>query len=448
MNRVSLALLVVMVSATLGSCRQDAVNELPSPGASWTTQRLTGASFVKPAPVMSRVRELDFWTGFALFRDPWVASPSSTTARDGLGPLFSARSCLACHEDAGRGDSLLKNAQTFSTVYRIADHSELREVFGTHLQPRATFDDMQRGTRLTGFFEGEPRPYVEIRQVPVPESSYVLKQIHVALGDELVAPRIAPGIVGLGLLEAIPSARLEQLDDPDDRDRDGISGRVNWVDTNAGEVMPGRFGWKASQATVAIQTADAFRNDIGITSALEPEENCERNQATCLQQSSGAGPRGDHEINAPLFDHVVTFTASLAVPEARELTAERRLGKRLFAGAGCDACHVPSHTVNVGGNEETIWPYTDLLLHDMGPMLADGVVEGSASGSEWRTPPLWSLGIALELNPDSGLLHDGRATNVHEAILWHGGEGARAAAQFLELSEAEQDALASFVLAL
>ncbi|MEO0366487.1 MAG: di-heme oxidoredictase family protein, partial [Pseudomonadota bacterium] len=407
-----------------------------------------GSGLAVPNPTMNRLSELNFWTGFALFRDPWVAAPSSTSARDGLGPLFSARSCIACHEDVGRGDSLIHNQQTLATVYRVLSNGRLQEDYGTHLQSRATFDLQKSGRRVIGFYAGEPQPDVVIRRLPVPNATRSLSLIDATVDGEIVSPRVAPAMVGLGLLERVPERRLQSLEDPDDRDDDGVSGRINWIDFE-GVRMPGRFGWKASQPSIAVQAADAFRNDIGITSALKPEQNCAKQQTECARQADGAGPRGPHEINDPLFQHVVYFSASLAVPSARPLTAERRRGADLFSRLECDSCHTPSHVVATEfGDEQTIWPYTDLLLHDMGPLLADGVVESSATGSEWRTPPLWSLGVALELNPEAGLLHDGRAATVAEAVIWHGGEATESAAEFLKLSESEQDALEAFVLAL
>ncbi|MEL7374725.1 MAG: di-heme oxidoredictase family protein, partial [Pseudomonadota bacterium] len=191
-----------------------------------------------------------------------------------------------------------------------------------------------------------------------------------------------------------------------------------------------------------------FRNDIGITSVYNPVETCAPKQRECHEQRNGNGPQGDHEINGILFETAVEFTASLAVPEARRATAEVRRGQAVFDDLSCAACHTPSHDIVVSGEQTTIWPYTDLLLHDMGPLLADGIPQGDATGGEWRTPPLWSLGLQQQLNPETGFLHDGRAATIQEAVLWHGGEAATAAARFKALSKAEQDALTAFVLAL
>ncbi|MEM8547809.1 MAG: di-heme oxidoredictase family protein [Pseudomonadota bacterium] len=408
-------------------------------------------SLVRPEPTMDRVAELEFWTGFALFRDPWVAAPSSTQARDGLGPLFSARSCIACHEHGGRGDSLIADTETASTVFRLVEDPQLNARFGRQIQHRAIYDVNETGRGFGGFFQGEPRPTIEIEEVSLAiPGNWTLKRIHARLPNApeyAVSPRVAPSLFGLGLLEAIPDARLVALSDPDDRNNDGISGRVNWVGTGD-KLRAGRFGWKAPHATVAEQTADAFRHDIGITNRFQPSQDCAALQLGCQQQTSGDGPQGPHEINGILFDATVNFTASIAVPDARTLTEAVRRGQRLFNDTGCASCHTPAHSIRVDGETQTIWPYTDLLLHDMGPLLADAVVEGVAHGSEWRTPPLWGLGLAQHFNRDTGLLHDGRAATVAEAVLWHGGEAAESARQFLALDRDEQHALEAFVHAL
>ncbi|MEM7764052.1 MAG: di-heme oxidoredictase family protein [Pseudomonadota bacterium] len=441
---------MVLLSAALlaGSCSKAPPMPLPKPGGLWTVSSSISPSFVKPTPAMDRMTELTFWTGFALFRDPWVAAPASTTARDGLGPVFSARSCVACHASGGRGDSLRFKPRAVGTVYRLVDEPTLRARFGTHLQPRATYDMNADGRRVSGFYSGEPYPNIEIRSLDTIAGS--LRQIHAGLGDApmySVSPRLAPGIVGLGLLEAIPESRLVALADPEDNDFDGISGRINWIG-DGDQRLAGRFGWKAPHPSVADQTADAFRNDIGITSALAPEEPCSSAQTLCSAQRRGDGPVGEHEINEQLFDYVVQFTSSLGVPDARPVNPEIDRGRMLFNDARCASCHTPSHKVTINKQQQEIWPYTDLLLHDMGPLLADGVVEGSATGGEWRTPPLWALGAAKQLNPETGFLHDGRASTIHEAVLWHGGEAAPAAAKFNKFSKADQDALVAFVLAL
>jgi CxxC motif-containing protein (DUF1111 family) len=270
--------------------------------------------------------------------------------------------------------------------------------------------------------------------------------------DVRLSSRTAPVMIGLGLLETIPVERLEDLSDPDDRDGDGISGVVAWRSDDRGAPVAGRFGWKAEQPTVMAQSAGAFRGDIGITSSEVPTEECTPEQTECLEAPAGGSP----EIDDVMLDRVVKYSSLLAVPTRRGPEDRQILrGKLLFQEANCTGCHVPSHvtgTVHPSGGdalielrEQLIWPYTDLLLHDMGTDLADGQSVGAASTSEWRTPPLWGVGLIPSVNGHQYLLHDGRARGVAEAIAWHGGEAANSRDAFLAMGVEDRDALVAFV---
>ena len=268
--------------------------------------------------------------------------------------------------------------------------------------------------------------------------------------DVMVSPRTAPAMIGLGLLEAIPQEAILGLADPDDADGDGISGQANLVwDIKQGQPTIGRFGWKANQPTVLQQAAGAFLGDIGITSALFPGENCPSLQTSCLERPNGGSP----EISDERLAKVVLYAATLAVPAMRDVEdPEVQRGAALFRKAGCAACHTPQHTTGLHDVEalsyQTIYPYTDLLLHDMGPELADGRPDFNADGQEWRTPPLWGIGLVETVNGHTMFLHDGRARNLTEAILWHGGEGAASQEVFRGLSRKEREALIRFLLSL
>ena len=265
--------------------------------------------------------------------------------------------------------------------------------------------------------------------------------------EVMLSPRVAPAIVGMGLLEAIPETDILALADPDDADSDGISGRPNMVwDVLKGKLALGRFGWKANQPTVEQQTAGAFLGDMGITSPLFPDDNCPEAQPECLAAPNGGGP----EIPDDRFAKVVFYTQTLAVPVMRNLEDPRvARGARIFAEAGCNQCHTPSHTTGehsvsaVAG--QTIYPYTNLLLHDMGEGLADGATDFDASGREWRTPPLWGIGLVETVNGHTMFLHDGRARNLMEAILWHGGEVAEFRESFRGLTREERESLVKFL---
>jgi CxxC motif-containing protein (DUF1111 family) len=267
----------------------------------------------------------------------------------------------------------------------------------------------------------------------------------------LFSPRVAPAVFGLGLLAAVPAEALEALADPDDVDGDGISGRVNHVwDAQAQAPAIGRFGWKANQPNLLQQTAGAFLGDMGITSSLFPAGECAAAQEQCLVQPSG-GEDGAPELSDSLLASVVHYMHTLAVPARRRVDDLEVLeGKRLFMDSGCAECHVPK--LETGALEgfaelsgQVIRPYTDLLLHDMGDDLGDGRPDFEATGNEWRTPPLWGIGLVHTVNRHDYLLHDGRARGVLEAVLWHGGEAEAARDAVLALSETDRRRLVAFL---
>jgi CxxC motif-containing protein (DUF1111 family) len=255
-------------------------------------------------------------------------------------------------------------------------------------------------------------------------------------------------VIGLGLLESVPEVDLRALADPEDADGDGISGRANEViDVATGDRVLGRFGWKANQPSIAQQVAGAFLGDIGITSSRFPEGECTAEQPACAEAPDGGAP----EVEDDTLASVVFYQSVLAVPARRDFEAPDVVeGRALFRRAGCDGCHTPRHVTGsdapVGALEgQTIWPYTDLLLHDLGPELADGRPDSEADGNEWRTPPLWGLGLVPTVNDHDLLLHDGRARGFAEAILWHGGEAETARDAFRAMTREERAALVRFL---
>jgi CxxC motif-containing protein (DUF1111 family) len=269
--------------------------------------------------------------------------------------------------------------------------------------------------------------------------------------DVLLSPRTAPQMIGLGLLEAVAESDVLSAADPGDEDQDGISGRPNRVfDATSGNVVLGRFGWKANQPSLDQQNSGAFLGDIGITSALFPDENCTGSQPECEAARNGGSP----EIDDEHLGDVDYYSRLLAVPARRDITkADVRRGERLFGDIGCAKCHTTIlHTEDVEGFPELsgqlIHPYTDLLLHDMGDALADGRPDFEADGNEWRTPPLWGIGLFSDVNDHTRYLHDGRARNLEEAVLWHGGEAESSSAAFKSLSGDERDALLAFLASL
>jgi len=263
-----------------------------------------------------------------------------------------------------------------------------------------------------------------------------------------LGPRTAPHLIGLGLLEGVPVSELVRIADPDDRDGDGISGRVHFLD--ADQKIAGRFGWKATKATVRSQTAAAYVNDMGITSPVHVQEALSASQLHLAQRDTAATP----EIDAKTFADVVFYTQALAVPRQRMHEDEDVVaGQQLFVDMGCAACHRPTlvagrEAFHASYRNQEFHPYTDLLLHDMGADLADQKRDGDARPQEWRTPPLWGIGLIERVSGHTRLLHDGRARNLAEAVLWHGGEGQAARDLFAKAKARERKQLLAFLRSL
>ncbi len=428
------------------------------PGGETTNVLLLGSNaFIKPASNLSDEHESLFFSGNSFFNQNWVEAPASTQSRDGLGPTFNARSCSGCHFKDGRGrPALTPDEAQQGLLVRLSipgadEHGEpLPDPnYGGQLQdlalPNVPFEGKVKitYTEIEGTY-GDGEPYTLL------EPTYTIDELaHGPMSDEIMmSARVAPAMIGLGLLEAIPESRLKELADPDDSDNDGIAGQINMVwDIDAAEHRPGRFGWKSEMPTVEQQTAGAFLGDVGITSRLFPTENCTDAQAECQASSSG----GEPELADHLLDRVTVYSSALAVPVRASFKNPQVLrGKGLFHQAGCAKCHTPSHTTGPHPflpefEGQLIWPYTDLLLHDMGPGLADGRPVFDADGQQWRTPPLWGLGFIETVNGHDRFLHDGRARGFAEAILWHGGEAEASKEAFRNMNKEDREAVLRFL---
>ena len=270
-----------------------------------------------------------------------------------------------------------------------------------------------------------------------------------------LSPLVSPQMIGLGLVEQIHPADILARADPQDRDSDGISGKASIVrDAKSGELTLGRFGWKASTPSIRQQSADAFAGDMGISNPDAPRHwgDCTAAQGDCRVMPNGVQARlGDTEAPDPILDLVTFYAQNLAVPARRAIGRPDVLaGKKVFYDLGCASCHTPKFVTrrdapNKAQSFQLIWPYSDFLLHDMGDGLADGQAVGDATGTEWRTPPLWGIGLTEEVNGHTFFLHDGRARNLTEAILWHGGEAQAARDRFSALPKVERDALVEFL---
>ncbi|WP_299555342.1 di-heme oxidoredictase family protein [uncultured Tateyamaria sp.] len=445
--------------------------EANSAGAATVRAMTTADAFSQPSGNISFDDELTFKVGNGLFRKLWVSSPSSTLASDGLGPLYNARSCQRCHIKDGRGhppEGPEDNAiSMFLRVSIPADYSAMTDEIEGYL---ATLPEPTYGTQLQDFaLVGHPAEYrlqIDYEEIKVPlsggEVAHLRKPTYTAanLGygplhpKAMLSPRVAPQMIGLGLLEAIPAVDLLELADPDDADGDGISGRANIVwSVEFDQPMLGRFGLKAGNPTIREQTASAFVGDIGISNPLFPAASgeCTDLQADCVAAPHGDGDDRGFEIDAEGLDLVTFYSRNLGVPARRNVGDPKVLrGKEVFHTTGCTSCHQPSFVTHRLQDQpeqsfQLIWPYTDMLLHDMGPELADNRPEARATGREWRTPPLWGIGLTRQVSGHTYFLHDGRARSLLEAILWHGGEAQGQRDKVVNMPTADRAALIKFL---
>lgn len=445
--------------------------EAMSGGAATSTAAVNADSFSHFSENLTFQQEEGFKLGNALFRKVWVSSPSSTQASDGLGPLFNSRACQNCHLKDGRGHPPEPGDNTSTTFLRLA-RPPAHEAEQARLDKLdvLNFPDPVYGGQFQDFavpgLAAEGRMQVEYTEdavelrggetVSLRKPRYFVTDL--AYGDldptTTLSPRMTPPMIGLGLIEAVHEADILALADPDDADGDGISGKTALVRDKTGELLLGRFGWKGQNPTVRQQSAEAFMNDIGISTPDTPASHgdCTPAQAACLAMPVGVQKRlGDTEAPDPVLDLVTFYAENLAVPARRKASfAETLAGKKVFYEIGCTACHNPKFVTRRDARDKAqsfqlIWPYSDFLLHDMGEGLADGQQVGLADGREWRTPPLWGIGLTETVSGYTFFLHDGRARNLTEAILWHGGEAEAARNRFADLEKADRDALLSFL---
>ena len=379
---------------------------------------------------------LDYEVGRAIFEKVWVSSPSSTKASDGLGPLYSARSCEQCHQQARRGgvaNSLV--LQTSDAFY--GNQIQRFAVAGVKAEARVSVHYKDRKIESGGgkfSVLQQPEYIVESDQSQPSLSSF--------------SPRIASSLEGIGLLALIPEDLIAALADEDDKDEDGISGRINKVwDSEAQREVLGRFGWKASQGSLKQQVARALSLDMGISTSVYPAAygDCSKAQQICLEMPDGNSAQHDGvEASAVMLESLLLYVSNIPAPVQIEEHSEAFFrGQPLFEGALCNSCHYEEFNVN----SSTISPYSDFLLHDMGDGLEDSYASNSANaglatGREWRTAPLW--GITRSINT-AEYLHDGRAKSLQEAILWHGGEAESSLARYKSMSKAQRDDLISFL---
>ncbi|MEH6458767.1 di-heme oxidoreductase family protein [Chitinimonas sp. JJ19] len=434
------------------------------PGGKTTTIDAGQNAFSLPAANLNDQQRTTFVIGNSFFKKNWVEAPASTTARDGLGPHFIARSCGACHALDGRGappsfENGLQTEQPLALLIRLsipgtdAHGGPVGEpVYGGQFNNDAIPDVKPEGQVQIRYQEISGQ-FADGERYSLLKPSYQLTELgYGAMHPQtMLSPRIAPQMIGLGLLEAIKESDILANAQRQAATGGDIKGRPNRVwDAYAGKMVIGRYGWKANTGSVAHQSAGAFLGDIGITSRRFPHEECTKAQTDCRKAPSG----GKLEIADHLMESVIFYSRTLAVPAARHQDDPKvRRGREVFHQAQCASCHVPSYTTGSFKavpqlGQQTIYPYTDLLLHDMGEGLADGRPDYAAGGRDWKTPPLWGLGLVPTVNKHSRYLHDGRARNLMEAVLWHGGEAEASKQHVLKLSRTDRENLTRFLQSL
>ena len=441
-------------------------------GATTSRKRVNQDAFSHSSANLTFEEEGTFKLGNALFRKLWVSAPSSTQASDGLGPLFNARACQSCHLKDGRGHPPEGRTDATSMFLRLARPPASEEEKQALTDRKAlNFPDPVYGSQLQDLavpgLAGEGRMTISYEEMPVTlgdgtalslrKPTYGIADLaHGALHpDTTLSPRVTPQMIGLGLVEQIHPADLLAKSDPDDKDGDGISGKPSIVrDLSSNELVLGRFGWKAQAPSIGQQSADAFAGDIGISTPEVPKHwgDCTEAEKDCRALPNGVQERlGPVEAPPPVMDLVTFYSQNLAVPARRDAgKADVLNGKKAFYELGCVSCHTPKYVTrrdapNKAQAFQLIWPYSDFLLHDMGDGLADGQQVGDANGNEWRTPPLWGIGLTKRVNGRTFFLHDGRARNLTEAILWHGGEAQKARDGFAAMTKEDRDALVKFL---
>lgn len=447
--------LFFVLASVLLSCKKNNVlfgNGEFSPvlpaGTNGTVYDETSYAFSYNIKGLSAEQNLDFFVGNSFFNQNWVESPSSTTARDGLGPLLNTQSCSACHFRDGRGSP----ESGHGLLIRLSQGANVPDmIYGGQFQDHGISTAPREGdieityTYQSGTYD-DGTPYT----LRVPTYDLVNLNYGPMSSNIMMSPRVGGQMIGLGFLENIDEEDILAHADEYDSNGDGISGRPNYAyDVYHQSTMLGRFGWKSNTPSVAMQVAAAFNGDLGITSSYFPEENY-----TSSQGLDGLPNGGEFEIEDDDLEKVILYSRTIAVPIRRnQMLTEVSKGSMLFNSLECVKCHVSTYTTGNNGDIDAlknvvIHPYTDLLLHDMGDELADHRPDELANGNEWRTPPLWGLGLIETVNGHTFLLHDGRARSIEEAILWHGGEAENSRDAFKALPKEERFQLLEFLKSL
>ncbi len=419
-------------------------------GGSQTIFDNGAGAFSSAFPNLAEARAEVHEIGDIAFEQTFVTAPSPVNP--GLGPIYNNVSCTSCHINDGRGKPPVGNEQISSLLIRLSipgtdEYGGPNPVpgFGGQLQQRGVFGSSPEAL-VKIVYTDVPYPFADGETYTLRSPAYILENPYKALpADLMISPRIAPPVFGLGLLEAVADADILALADVDDKNGDGISGKPNYAwNVAEGKKTLGRFGWKAANPSILQQSAGAYNEDIGITSFIFPNESSHG-------QDQYDGFDDEYEVSDSILHAVEFYIRTLAVPARRKADDAVVLsGKKIFMDAACGSCHVPRLRTKTDVSfpeisNQVIYPYTDMLVHDMGPDLADNRPDNDADGQEWRTAPLWGIGLTKVVNGHQNFLHDGRARTLMEAIMWHGGEAAQSKEFVRNLSKAERDALIKFL---
>ena len=427
----------------------------------WFTDAAGATPFKQPLRMNDATTDR-FILGRSFFSVPWVEAPSATTARDGLGPHFNANACSSCHKDNGSANTLDAEGQpTRALVFKLTQpdgHAQRPNLNDRGTPFHGNLPDPVYGTQIGINGNGKVKPeartrlhtesvlfrYPDRQQMTLSRFHPYLTQLAYGPlnGNTVISLRQPPALAGLGLIEQVPDSGILAWADAQDANGDGISGRPNWLDRPGTPARRlGRFNWKASEASIYGQVANAAAHDIGLTNPLYPEEQCQAAQSDCRSAPRGRDtPQGSLDLPEFRLRAIAAYVAEHKAPQPIRLDARARQGRKLFIQIGCTACHRRNLTT---GSGLAFHPYTDLLLHDMGSGLADGRPEFSADGREFRTAPLWGMGARLRAG--ERFLHDARAADSEQAILWHAGEAEMAQQAFIQLNQGQRASLLHFL---
>jgi CxxC motif-containing protein (DUF1111 family) len=445
---------LVLVVLLLAKCQKAA--EFPADkyderlsGGDATVFDATSHSFSNMFPSLTGYDAEVHGFGDAAFSKIFVTAPAPVNP--GLGVIFNNNSCISCHHNDGIGLPTAGESRS-SLLVRISipgtdEHGGPLAApgYGLQLQDKAVFGKTPE-CKINIAYDDQTYSFADGETYALRAPTYTLSNLYTSLSaGYMLSPRLAPPMIGLGLMESIPESTIVAMADPDDKDGDGIKGHPNYVwDAATQSRKLGRFGWKANTASLLTQVASAYNQDIGITNRIFPVENS-------FGQSQYDGLNDDPELADSTLNAVRFYAATLAVPARRDVTdATVKKGEALFKQAKCETCHRQTlrTEVNVAVpslSNQLIHPYTDMLVHNMGTGLADNRPDFLANGQEWRTAPLWGLGLYEKVNNPGFFLHDGRARSVTEAIMWHGGEAESSKVFFSKLSKADRDAMLKFL---